>query len=192
MTARLLSTLRRPAALALALPLIAGVTPQASQAAADKLDRIARSALESGETIVLSEDELNSFLRYDGAAGIPPGIDDVAVRLRDGGATIDAVVDPEAAGASLEDAPLFIRLLASGARKVSADIVYEAGAGAGAARVAAVRIEDFTLSGDALDWFLAALAPEPLRPYLAGRPIPLASGIDAVRIAPGRIVLTAK
>lgn len=177
---------------ALSFRLIAEITPEASEAAADKFDRIARADLESGETVTLSEDELNSFLRHDGAAGIPEGIEDVHIRLRDGGGVIEAVVNSEAAGQAREDAPFFIRLLMLSARNISADIDYEVRAGIADANVISVKIDDRTLNGAALTWFLASFAPEPLRPYLSGEPIPLKDGIDEVRVEPGQVVFTAK
>ena len=173
--------------------LFAEVTPEMSEAAKRKLDRIARASLENGETIVLSEDELNSFLHHHGRTGIPPGVEDVTVRLREGGATVEAVVDPETVGRlTREDTPLALRLLLRGVRNVSADIDYEARGRSAVAKVAAVRLDGFVLSGAALDWFLKAFAPEPLQPYISGRPIPFEGGLDAVRIVPGRIVFTAE
>ncbi len=193
MIVRLLLSFRPvPAALALVLPLGAAITPETSKAAAGKLHRIATSALESGETIVLSEDELNSFLRYDGASGIPTGFTDVRVRLRRGGGSVEAVVNAEEAGLASEDAPLFVRLLARNARNVSADIGYEGRDGVASVKVVAVKVGGFTLSGAALDWFLEAFAPESLRPYATGKPVPLKGGLDVVRIMPDRIIFTAK
>ncbi len=176
----------------LASALFAEITPEMSEAAKRKLDRIALASFERGESIVLSEDELNAFLRYHGSAGIPQGVEDVHIRLREGGASLEAVVDPQAAGLTGEDTPLAVRLLLREARNVSADIDYEARGGNGAAKVAAVTIDGFTLRGAALEWFLKAFAPEQLRPYVWGKPIPLQGGLDAVRIMPGRIVFTAE
>ena len=51
-----------------------------SQAAAAKLERISSESMESGETIVLTEDEINSFLRYD-YPEMPEGVRDLQIRL---------------------------------------------------------------------------------------------------------------
>ena len=173
--------------------LFAGTALEMSKVAKRKLDRIALAELAGGETIVLSEGELNSFLQHHGKVGIPPGVTDVRVRLRAGGGSIDAVVDLETVGqAAEEDTPALVRLLLRGEGRVSADIDYEARGGSGAAKITEVTVNDFTLSGAVLDWFLQAFAPQRLRPYLSGEPVPLEGGLDAVRVMPGRIVFTAR
>ena len=176
-------------------PLLAGDALEMSKAAKRKLDRIALAELARGETIVLSEDELNSFLQHHGNVGIPPGVTDVRVRLREGGASVEAVIAEETA-AQLEqaDAPVLVRLLlrSSSGSRIRADVDYAAAGGIGAAKVTAAAIDDFTLSGAVLDWFLQAFAPQRLRPYISGEPIPLEGGLDSVRVMPGRIVFTAR
>ena len=97
--------------------LFAEVTPEISEAAKRKLDRIARALpRERRRTIVLSEDEfeLLSASSRQGPA-FRPGVEDVTVRLREGGATVEAVVDPETVGRlTREDTPLALRLLLRG------------------------------------------------------------------------------
>ncbi len=184
--------LRVLAQLAFALSLIAATTPEASQSAVEKLDRIARAGLKSGETQILTEDELNSFLRYDAAAGIPEGIENVRVQLRNGGGLLEAVVDLEKAGAAQQDPPFFVKLLMRGTRTIRVDIDYAASSGYATVKIVSVAIDDFTLSGSALDWFLGSLAPESLQPYISGEPVPLEGGLSEVRVEPGHATFVAE
>lgn len=178
--------------LALALSLVAATTPEASQSAVGKLDRIARAGLKSGETVILTEDELNSFLKYDGAGGVPDGIEDVRVQLRNGGGSLSALVDLEKAAEAQQDAPFFVKLLMRGTRTVTADIDFAIDSGYATTKIIAVAIDDFTLSGTALDWFLESFAPESLQPYISGEPVLLEGDLmNEVRVEPGRAVFIA-
>ena len=87
-------TLRRLLLMAAALPItMCALTPEASIAARDKFNRIVEDQMEPGETIVDSEDELNSYLKYDYAPSIPEGVRDLNVRIHQGTSVITAIVD---------------------------------------------------------------------------------------------------
>jgi len=176
---------------ALAVSLVAASTPEASQSAVGKFDRIARAGLKSGETVTLTADELNSFLKYDGAGGIPAGVENVSVQLRTGGGSLSAVVDLEKAGEARQDAPLFVKLLMRGTRTVTADIDFAVDSGYATTKIVAVAIDDFTLSGTALQWFLESFAPESVQLYISGEPVLLEGNVNKVRVEPGRAIFIA-
>ena len=57
----------------------AAVSPDLGQVARRKVERIENSQLKSGETVILSEDEINSLLEYEYAERIPSGVRDPRV-----------------------------------------------------------------------------------------------------------------
>lgn len=175
-----------------ALTAFAAVTREASNEAADKFDRIARDQLESGETVVITEDEMNAYFLYDGATQIPEGIEDLEITLRDGGGAMEAVVDLDKAGSAAGDAPFFVRLLMSGERTVAAEVDYDAEDGHAEAKIVSVSIDGFKLTGAALEWFLSAFAPEEVQPFVSGEAVPLEGSLNSIHVKGDRVVMTAK
>lgn len=169
----------------------AAVTEEASRSAAEKLRRIEDGELTSGETVVLLEAELNAYLQYAGAGRFPAGVRDPSLQLRAGGAIVQAVIDLEQAGASLEQLPMVMRLLLRGTRSVAVDVDYQASDGSLAVRPVSFKVEDFAMEGAELKWFLEAFAPPEWQPYLGGERIELQDGVRDIRVEPGRAVIVA-
>ncbi len=169
----------------------AAVTEEESRSAAEKLRRIEGGELASGETVVLLEDELNAYLQYTGAGQLPAGVRDPSLQLRAGGAIVQAVIDLEQAGASLEQLPVVLRLLLRGTRSIAVDVDYQASDGSLAVRPVSLKVEDLALEGSVLKWFLEAFAPPEWQPYLDGERIELQSGVSDIRVEPGRAVIVA-
>ena len=88
-----------PAAIVLAS--IAGVavssppalSPESSRAAKAKFERISSESMKPGETITLSEDEINSYLKYDYASEMPQGVRDLRIKLLKDRGVVHAFVD---------------------------------------------------------------------------------------------------
>ena len=179
------------ALVAAAPPARASVSPEASQSAAEKFERLAEGELASGSAVELSEDELNSFLRFDAVDSMPEGVENPDVSLRAGGAVLRARVDLSAAGASFESLPPLMRLLLRGHRNVMADIDYAASDGYGKATLASITVDDVELSGPLLEWFVGSFAPVEVRPFLTGEPVKI-TGIREIRLEPGRAVIVAE
>jgi len=170
-----------------ATPLAAAeISPEASSSALEKLQLLADGDLDSGSTIELSEVELNSFLRFDAAASVPEGIEDLELDLRSGGALVTAQVDLAKAGGSRQSLPPVMRLLLQGARRVKADVDYSASGGYATAKLVSLTVEEIEMTGTLLEWFVETLAPPDIRPYLTGERIALQAGVAAVRLEPGR------
>lgn len=183
-----------PVVLTLFVPasLVGAVTLEASQSAARKLQRVAEGAVPSGESLVLLQDEVNAYLRFEVAAQIPTGVADPELEFRDGGSLIRARIDLEKAGSSVQELPPVMRLLLRGTRTVTLDVDYEASDGYAVTRLVSMRIEELELSGAALEWFLDAFCPRELRPYLLGQKVKLQGGLWGVRLEPGRAVIVAE
>ncbi len=79
------------ASVALAAP--PPLSPELGRTAREKIAGIEQGRTKAGETIVFTEDELNSLLKYEYAAEMPAGVRDATVRLQAERATIRAYVD---------------------------------------------------------------------------------------------------
>ena len=77
------------AALSASSPLL---SPAAGLSAKRKIDRINSGRLRNGETVILSENEINSFFKYDHSGDMPDGVREVNVELREGGAVVRVLV----------------------------------------------------------------------------------------------------
>ncbi len=172
--------------------LVGAVTPEASQSAARKLQRVAEGAVASGESLVLLQDEINAYLRFAAAARIPQGVEDPELEFRDGGSLIRARIDLAKAGSAVEELPPLMRLLLRGTRTVTLDVDYQASDGYAVAKLVSMRVEELELSGAVLEWFLDACSPPELRPYLLGQKVKLQGGMREVRLEPGRAVIVAE
>lgn len=174
------------------LPASAAVDQEASHSAARKFQRIMAGEVPSGESVIISEDEMNAFLLHHAAPTIPDGIREQELTFREGGALIHAQVDLEAASASSQDLPLLMRLLLRGTRTIVADVDFAGENGQGVAQVVSIAIDEVELSGTVLEWFLESFAPPELRPYLVGGETELPDGVQGIRLESGRAVVVAK
>lgn len=167
----------------------AEVNREASLSAVRKFQAIAEGSLESGETVELTQHEMNAFLRFHAAENVPEGIEDPQVEFRKGGAIIRARVDLERSSSVAETLPPLMRLLLRGSRLILIDVDYSVQDGYATAKLASLEVETVELSGSALDWLLGAVAPPEWQPYLSGRKIRLDGGFSEVRLEPGRALI---
>ncbi len=167
----------------------AGVSRDASQSAVQKLQGLSEGGFESGATVELSEDEMNSFLRFDAASTVPKGVEDLEVSFREGGAVISATVDLEKAGASLDGISPLMRLLMKGTRSVVVDADYSASDGHAVVALQSITVEGVELSGPLLEWFVESLAPRELQPYVMGERIEIEGAVSEIRLEPGRALI---
>ena len=168
--------------------LSAAVVPELSLEAARKFERIAGSGYPSGTAVTISQDEINSYLRFDGAARVPEGISDLEVEFREGGAIVSASVDLEKASSATEGLPVLMRLLIRGERAVVVDVDYSVEDGTAAARLVSVTIDDARFEGAVLSAVIAALAPVELSPYFEGDKTVRQQGVREARLEPGKAV----
>ena len=156
---------------------------------ATKLRKIADGAYPSGTVVTVSQEEMTSYLRNDGAASVPALVQDLGVRFRDGGAVVSATVDLEKAGSEVVELPLLMRLLLRGRRPVALDIDYAVRDGMAAARLVSMVIEEVLVEGEALQRMVEFLAPLALSPYLSGESNVRQPGVREAHLEPGRAVI---
>lgn len=189
------AALTRRALLALAAaPLAAlALSPQASHSAKRKLDRIAGEKLPPGSTLVLTEDEINSYFRYDFAADIPKGITDPHFRLEPDRVTGTATIDfgEWRAQNGGKSGPL-LGLLLRGQRPVEAVCRYTSAHGYGQADIESVSIGGVSIAGAAVTFLIQNLVQPRYPEAVVGRPAPLGYKLEQVRIEQGRAVIVAR
>ena len=171
---------------------LGAIDQETSLAAARKFQRLAAGEVASGDTVELSQDEMNSFLRYHPAASVPEGIREPEMQFREGGVVIRAEVDLEKAGEQSQDLSALMRLLLRGKRRIALDMDFAGNEGYGSAKLVSIVIDSVELSGSALQWFLESFAPPELAPYATGEATALQPGVDAIRLEPGRAMIVAK
>jgi hypothetical protein len=171
--------------------LAAAMSPETGRAARDKLDRISSEKLGKGESVILTADEINSFLRYDSEVDIPEGVDDLEVSLDNDRGEVRARIDMSKmqapAGGS---AGFLIQMLLSGERNVRAICHYTSGQGEGSIVVESVEIDGTRISGSILDLLISSYVVPKVPEFEPGRPMPLPHNLREIRLEPGRAVVT--
>lgn len=169
---------------------VAEVSPARSRSAGEKLDRIVAMNLPPRTTIILSEDEINSYLRYDYAPQLPPGISQPRFRLEPESVTGAAVVDFIEWQAAQGSSPgALLRWLLRGKRPVEATCRYTSSDGYGRVDVESARIGGIALSGDAVHFLIEHMVQPRYPAAVVGRREPIGYNLRQVNIGRGRAVL---
>ena len=185
---------RAPAAALLAALMAAlaagALTPEASRSAGQKFERLGGQKLPPGSQVSFSEEEINSYLRYDCAPEIPAGISQPNFRFEPDRIVVKAVVDflewQVERGAS---AGLLLRWLLRGKRPVEATARYTSADGWGRADVERARIGSLMLSGEAVHFLVEHLVRPRYPPAVVGQKHALGYNLRQVRFERGRAVL---
>ena len=164
-----------------------------SRSAKVKLDRIAEGKLARGATVVLTEDEINSYLRYDYASEIPAGLSDPHIRMEPGRVVGDVLVDfAEWKAAKGESPGMLLGFLLRGKKRVDVVAQWKSGEGRGQVDIEQVKIGGTPIAA-AVVTFLIENVVEPRYPEaVVGRPVELGYGMREVRIEQGRTVVVGK
>ncbi len=174
------------------LVMVAAISQEASSSAARKLLRIQEGNLESGESVILLQDEMNSYLRLDGKVLLPQGVFDPEIEIKPGTAVVRSRINLEKAGSSMDGIPFLMRALLTGERKFEFVVGYGAQQGYATTRVITAKIEELEISGELLTYFLLTFVPEELRPYVSGEKFKLQGNVREIRLETGRVVITAE
>ncbi len=167
------------------------MSPEAARSARNKLDRITSEKLEKGESVILTQDEFNSFLRYDSKLDLPKGVHDLEVRLDNDRGEIRARVDLSMMQSSGGGAAGFlVQMLLSGERNVRAICRYTSEQGKALIDVELVEIDGRRISGSILGWLISSYVVPKIPEFEPGRPLPLPHNLREIRLEPGRAVLT--
>ena len=177
--------------IAAAAPLMASaLSPEASIAARDKFNRVVEDQMRPGETIVITEEELNSYVKYDYAPSIPQGVRGLMVKIHDGSAVVQAVVDfaKVSAGGS---GNFLIRMLGDN-KPVISRVIFASSNGMVRVDVDSMQVSGTEMAGMLTTWLVNSfIAPQTDGFELAKR-VPLQHNLDQLNLEPGRIVFIAK
>ena len=168
------------------------LSPAASSSAKRKIDRINSGSLSSGETVVLSENEINSFFKYDHAGEMADGVREVKVKLREGGAVVRVLVNlSRAQGQNGGPGGILWRFLFSGEREVTADCRYRSADGYGQLDLDSVEIDGTTVPQFVVDWLIASYVNPQTPDFEVGKTVALPKKVRQIRTEPGRVVVAA-
>lgn len=166
------------------------LSPESGRGAREKIERIDQRRTEPGETIVFTEDELNSLLQYEYAAEMPEGLRDVTVRLVSGRGTIRAILDigklQEASGGSFGG---LWAMLFRGEKELVAQCRASSEASPAYVEVESVQFDGMTLPAPLLKWLISATVTD-TAPDVGNR-VALPDSLRELRVEPGRAVVVA-
>jgi hypothetical protein len=169
--------------------LLAG-TRAASLVATQKIERISSEKLKPGETVMLSENELNSYIQYDYAEEIPEGIRDLHVTLLKDHGVAEALVDLEKLEA-VRNSPIaaMSAKLFSGERKLRARCRFVSADGKGKVEVDSVELDGQILPDFLVDYLIASTVQPHLPDFEVGKPFPLANNLRQIRLEPANVAV---
>ena len=169
------------------------LSPKASRRAAAKIEQISAGKLPAGETLALTETELSSYLRYDYASRIPPGMRDIDVSFLDDEAVVSGWVDVAKASAGRgASAGYLMTTLFGGEQAFEARCRFTSSNGLGKLEVESFRLGERRLEGPMLEYLVNTLAGDQLDGFRLGELMPLDNNLKQVRLEPGRLVVLAK
>ncbi len=161
-----------------------------SRSAKVKLDRIAAGKLAPGATVVLTEEEINSYLRYDYSEEIPAGLSDPHIRMDQGRVAGDVQVDfAEWKAAKGESPGMLLGFLLRGKKRVDVVARWKSGEGRGQVDIEQVKIAGTPLSAAVVTFLIENLVEPRYPEAVVGRPVEWGYGMREVRIERGRTVV---
>ena len=176
-----------------ALGLAAASSEEKGRAAAEKLERISNDELGPGEEVVLCEDELNSYLLYEVAEQIPPGVRDLRVRLLKDVGVVTGYIDFSRLSSNSSSSPGMLLLsLLRGERAVRAEVFYVSASGMGRAEIRSFKVDGREMQGAVLDWLVSTFVAPNFDGFELGEATPLGHQLDEVRLETGRMVFVGR
>lgn len=174
-----------------AAPWAAALSPEAGSTAEAKLDRIMEDELGPGETVELSEDEINSYLRYNYAAELPDGVRDLAVRFEPEIGVVTGYADFSRLSAEGDSPGRLLLMMLRGERKFEARVRYIGVRGMARVDIDSFLVDGRDMSGPLLDWLVNAFVAPRMEGFALGSPTPLSHNLEEVRLEKQRALITA-
>jgi hypothetical protein len=181
------------------LALVAGVavssapalSPESSSAARAKIERISSESMKPGEKIILTEDEINSYLKYDYASEMPQGVRDLRIKLLKGRGVVHAYVDLGKLQSNSEGsfAALWLAVF-RGERQLEATCRYTSAGGKATVELESAQLDGTNIPKPILDWLVSWALAEHFSNVEMGKPSPLPHNLEQIRVEPGQAVIT--
>ncbi|MBI1355908.1 MAG: hypothetical protein GC160_16330 [Acidobacteria bacterium] len=175
----------------LALPAFGAVSSEASAAAEAKINRILDDELSPGETVTLTQDEMNSYLRYGYAQDLPPGVRDLAVRFEEETGVVTGFADFSKMAAEGDSPGAFLLMMLRGERAIEARVRYTSARGMAQVEIESFKVDGREMQGPLLDWVVNTFVAPRMESFELGSPTPLDHNLEEVRLEPGRAVVVA-
>ena len=177
------------AALVATLLAAPAISPESSRSAGEKIERLGNLKAAPGSRVILTQDEINSYLHYDFASEIPPGLTDPDIRLDADRVTGHATVDfAEWQAANGESPGMLMGLLLRGQRRIEVVCRYTSANGSGRVDIESVRIANVSVSPTVVNFLMEEVVQPRYPAAVVGRPVPLDYNLRQVKIEPGRAV----
>lgn len=170
---------------------VGAMSVRESQSASAKLDRITNDQLQAGESVELTDEELNSFLHYEYASELPDGIRGLRVKFQQDIGVITGFADFSKLSAGSSGAGGFLLMMLRGERPFDARVRYVASNGEARVDVESFKVSGREMKGVILDWAVNTYVSPNMEGFELGRPTPLGHNLDEVRLENGKAILTA-
>jgi hypothetical protein len=167
------------------------VSPEESQSAAVKLDRISLGEMDPGERITLTQSEINSFLAYDYAGLIPEGIRNLHVELESDTGIVSGRADFSQLGEAQDAATRLLLMMLRGEHEFVARVRYVSAGGQARADVDSFQLDGRELKGPILDWIVQNYVATDLEGFALGQPAPLGNNLEQIRLEAGQAIVVA-
>jgi hypothetical protein len=164
-------------------------SPDLGRKARQKIERIENQQLQPGESMVLTEDELNAALRFEYGPDVPPGIREPKVELLDGFAIVRALVDIAELQRASDGGVGLWGMVFGGERALAARVRPSSAGGRARVLVESVTIDDATISGSLLEYLLAAVFEAPESSGSSADRLVLPGNLRELKIEPARAVV---
>ena len=162
------------------------------RAAEIKFDRIATAQLEPGEVVVVTDEELNSYLHYIYAEELPDGVRALRVRFRKDKAHVRAIVDFSKISAEGGGPGGFLMMFLRGERPVEALVRYVSSNGVARIDVDSFEVDGREMKGVLLTWMVNRFVAPRMEGFQLGEPVDLGNDLEQIRLELGEAVVTAK
>lgn len=179
-------------ALACAPLAVSAMSLDEARAAEIKFDRIATSQLKPGEVVVVTDEELNSYLHYIYAEEMPDGVRGLRVGFRKDRAHVRAIVDFSKVSANGDGPGGFLMMFLRGERPVEALVRYVSSRGVARIDVDSFKVDGREMKGVLLNWMVNRFVAPNLEGFQLGEPVDLGNDLEQIRLELGEAVVTAK
>ena len=161
------------------------------RSAAIKINKISNDELEGGEEVVLTEEEINSYLHYVYAEELPDGIRGMRVRFREDIANVRGYVDLAKLAENGGGPGGFLLMLFRGEREMDTRVRYVSSNGEARVDVESLKLDGREMKGRLLDWLVNTYVSPNMDGFALGEPTPMGHNIDQIKLEFGRAVVTA-
>ena len=171
---------------------LAAFSQEEGRSASEKLERISNDELIPGEEVILSDEEINSFLHYEYAEELPDGVRGLRVRFEPNIGVVTGHVDFAKLSEGGDGPGMFLMMLLRGERHVEAHVRYAASNGMATTDITSFKVNGREMKGKLLDWLVDRFVAPNFDGFRLGEPTPLGHDLEEVRLVRGVALIRAR